>query len=124
MIIEMQKIVTREQLMQQVFTHFSLSLARNHRKRTIDDLSDIHFSLVAFACTQVSDFGLSQVLPEGTNKTQVSMRYSGTVTHMPPELIEDGKVYQQGDVYAFGIMMWEVCDGCWADYAFCLCAWS
>jgi mitogen-activated protein kinase kinase kinase 11 len=36
------------------------------------------------------------------------MRYSGTVTHMPPELIEEGKVYQQGDVYAFGIMMWEV----------------
>lgn len=40
--------------------------------------------------------------------SQVSQRYSGTVTHMPPELIEDGKVYQQGDVYAFGIMMWEV----------------
>jgi serine/threonine protein kinase len=40
--------------------------------------------------------------------SQVSMRYSGTVTHMPPELIEEGKVYQQGDVYAFGIMMWEV----------------
>ncbi len=38
----------------------------------------------------------------------MSQRYSGTVTHMPPELIEDGKVYQQGDVYAFGIMMWEV----------------
>jgi len=56
---------------------------------------------------KVSDFGLSQVLPEGT-RTQVSQRYSGTVTHMPPELIEDGKVYQQGDVYAFGIMMWEL----------------
>ncbi len=39
---------------------------------------------------------------------QVSKNYSGTVTHMPPELIEDGKVYPQGDVYAFGIMMWEV----------------
>ncbi len=25
-----------------------------------------------------------------------------------PELIEDGKVYQQGDVYAFGIIMWEI----------------
>jgi hypothetical protein len=25
----------------------------------------------------------------------VSTKYSGTVTHMPPELIEDGKVYQQ-----------------------------
>ncbi|EFJ49713.1 hypothetical protein VOLCADRAFT_59038 [Volvox carteri f. nagariensis] len=32
----------------------------------------------------------------------------GTVTHMAPELIEDGKVYQQGDVYAFGIIMWEI----------------
>lgn len=63
---------------------------------------------------QVSDFGLSQVLPDG-NRTQVSQKYSGTVTHMPPELIEDGKVYQQGDVYAFGIMMWEVrgtCNSC------------
>ena len=56
---------------------------------------------------QVSDFGLSQVLPEA-DRTQVSTKYSGTVTHMPPELIEDGKVYQQGDVYAFGIIMWEV----------------
>lgn len=37
---------------------------------------------------------------------QVSQKYSGTVTHMPPELIEDGKVYQQGDVYAFG--EWQV----------------
>ena len=42
------------------------------------------------------------------NELQLSQRYGGTVTHMPPELIEDGKVYQQGDVYAFGIMMWEV----------------
>lgn len=33
---------------------------------------------------------------------QVSVKYSGTVTHMPPELIEEGKVYPQGDVYAFG----------------------
>ncbi|GFH26300.1 protein kinase domain-containing protein [Haematococcus lacustris] len=56
---------------------------------------------------KVSDFGLSQVLPDNTH-TQVSQKYSGTVTHMPPELIEDGKVYPQGDVYAFGIMMWEI----------------
>eukprot|EP00798_Chlamydomonas_sp_ICE-L_P012034 gene12034-15136_t len=46
---------------------------------------------------KVSDFGLSQVLPDQT-KTQVSTKYGGTVTHMSPELIEDGKVYQQGQV--------------------------
>lgn len=59
---------------------------------------------------QVSDFGLSQVLPD-SNQTQVSTKYSGTVTHMAPELIEDGKVYPQGDVYAFGVIMWEVYTG-------------
>lgn len=65
---------------------------------------------------QVSDFGLSQVLPDAVDRTQVSKNYSGTVTHMPPELIEEGKVYPQGDVYAFGIMMWETYTGS-APYA-------
>lgn len=59
---------------------------------------------------KVSDFGLSQVLPD-TQETHVSTKYSGTVTHMPPELIEDGKIYQTGDVYAFGIIMWEMYSG-------------
>ncbi len=68
----------------------------------------IDLFICAFA--QVSDFGLSQVLPDA-GRTQVSTKYSGTVTHMPPELIEDGKVYQQGDVYAFGIIMWEIYTG-------------
>lgn len=31
----------------------------------------------------------------------------GTVTHMPPELIERGEVSTKCDVYAFGIFMWE-----------------
>lgn len=62
------------------------------------------------AAVQVSDFGLSQVLPDN-NQTQLSTKYSGTVTHMAPELIEDGKVYPQGDVYAFGVIMWEVFTG-------------
>eukprot|EP00198_Chlamydomonas_reinhardtii_P004803 XP_001694139.1 predicted protein [Chlamydomonas reinhardtii] len=61
---------------------------------------------------KVSDFGLSQVLPD-TNKTQVSTKYSGTVTHMAPELIEDGKLTMNvttplAAVYAFGIIMWEI----------------
>jgi hypothetical protein len=51
---------------------------------------------------------LSTWLAISTVQAQVSRHYSGTVTHMPPELIEEGKIYQQGDVYAFGIMMWEV----------------
>ena len=30
---------------------------------------------------------------------------------MAPELIEDGKVYAEGDVYAFGIIMYEIYSG-------------
>jgi mitogen-activated protein kinase kinase kinase 11 len=31
----------------------------------------------------------------------------GTVTHMAPELLQHGKLRQSGDVYAFGIMLWQ-----------------
>jgi serine/threonine protein kinase len=58
----------------------------------------------------VSDFGLSQVLP-ASSETHKSTRLGGTVTHMPPELFESGKVYPQGDTYAFGIIMWEIYTG-------------
>lgn len=33
---------------------------------------------------------------------------AGTVTHMAPELIENGDVSTKCDVYAFGILMWEL----------------
>ena len=31
------------------------------------------------------------------------------VTHMPPELIIDGKMSKSADVYAFGVLLWELC---------------
>ena len=33
---------------------------------------------------------------------------AGTLTHMAPEVIMKGHVSKAADVYAFGIMMWEV----------------
>ena len=30
---------------------------------------------------------------------------------MPPELLEQGKVYAAGDVYAFALIAWEVVTG-------------
>ena len=33
---------------------------------------------------------------------------AGTLTHMAPEVIMRGHVSKAADVYAFGIMMWEV----------------
>jgi serine/threonine protein kinase len=49
---------------------------------------------------KVSDFGLSRAL--GVNQTHQSTRTVGTVTHVPPELLLQGKLSHKADVYAFG----------------------
>ena len=35
----------------------------------------------------------------------------GTVTHMPPELLTDGRLTKAGDVYAFGVLLWGMYTG-------------
>jgi serine/threonine protein kinase len=30
------------------------------------------------------------------------------VTHMPPELLSEGKLSSKADLYAFGIILWEM----------------
>lgn len=32
----------------------------------------------------------------------------GTVTHMPPELLMDGRLSRATDIYSFGVMLWEI----------------
>ena len=54
---------------------------------------------------QVSDFGLSRIhIGERTVATQTY----GTVTHMPPELLAEGRLSKAADVYAFGVLLWEM----------------
>lgn len=31
------------------------------------------------------------------------------VTHMPPELLSNGLLFKAVDMYAFGVIMWELC---------------
>jgi hypothetical protein len=33
---------------------------------------------------------------------------SGTITHMPPEMLEHGICSKAADVYAFGVLLWQV----------------
>ena len=55
----------------------------------------------------VGDFGLSRVASEGTMNTNTF----GTVSHMPPELLADGTLTKAADVYAFGVLVWEMYNG-------------
>lgn len=56
---------------------------------------------------QIADFGVSR-------KIQGSQMYTGTVgtmTYMPPELLGQSKISNKTDVYAFGLIMWELTTG-------------
>ena len=56
--------------------------------------------------SKVSDFGLSRVLQN--NKNAIKTQTFGTVTHVPPELLSKGTLTIKADVYAIGVLMWEI----------------
>ncbi|KAK9808830.1 hypothetical protein WJX72_004554 [[Myrmecia] bisecta] len=56
---------------------------------------------------KVADFGLSRVL----SQESISTGTYGTVTHMPPELLTTGQLSKATDVYAFGVLLWEMYTG-------------
>eukprot|EP00887_Chlorella_sp_A99_P005032 scaffold4.g5032.t1 len=56
-----------------------------------------------FVC-KVADFGLSRICSEDYLRT----RTLGCAEYMPPELIADGVLTKAADVYAFGVILWEI----------------
>lgn len=71
-------------------------------------LLTIMYVCVCVSQLQLADFGVSR-------KLQGSQMYTGTVgtmTYMPPELLGQGKISNKTDVYAFGLIMWQLttCD--------------
>ena len=62
--------------------------------------------LTAVPALQVSDFGLALVMDNDTS--HVSGVFTGTITHMAPECLQDGRQSYAADVYAFGIVLFEL----------------
>ncbi|KAI8475398.1 MAG: kinase-like domain-containing protein [Monoraphidium minutum] len=60
------------------------------------------------AIAKIADFGLA--LPMRGQDTHVSA-YQGTPSHMAPESHIYGRMSKAGDVYAFGILLWELYTG-------------
>ncbi|GFH10260.1 mitogen-activated protein kinase kinase kinase MLT, partial [Haematococcus lacustris] len=55
---------------------------------------------------KVADFGLSLKMEH--METHISSVFQGTMTHMAPEIMLEGRVSKAADVYAFGITLWEL----------------
>jgi serine/threonine protein kinase len=56
--------------------------------------------------SKVADFGLSVKMD--TTETHMSNTFQGTMSHMAPEILMKGRLSKAGDVYAFGILLWEL----------------
>ncbi|MBV7363081.1 serine/threonine protein kinase [Actinomycetaceae bacterium TAE3-ERU4] len=56
---------------------------------------------------KLGDFGISKIVGDRSARTQMI----GTPAYMSPELIEKGLALPAGDVYAAGIMLYEMCAG-------------
>jgi len=55
---------------------------------------------------KIADFGLAVRMEDTT--THMSGLFQGTLTHMAPEILLEGRVSKAADVYAFGITCWEL----------------
>jgi serine/threonine protein kinase len=78
------------------------------------DLTSSNILLVERRCPKgyvckVSDFGLARVLDSGASR--INTATMGTVTYMPPELfqLEGCCLTKKVDVYAFGVILWQLC---------------
>ncbi|GLI62576.1 hypothetical protein VaNZ11_005250 [Volvox africanus] len=57
---------------------------------------------------KVADFGLSRTLDV---KSKIKTRTYGTISHMPPECLISGIISKATDVFAFGVLLWQMYTG-------------
>jgi serine/threonine protein kinase/beta-lactam-binding protein with PASTA domain len=60
---------------------------------------------------KVADFGLARAVSTATTATATSGVLMGTVSYMAPELVTDGQAGTRTDVYAVGVVLYELLTG-------------
>lgn len=60
---------------------------------------------------KVADFGLARAISAATTATATGGVLMGTVSYLPPELVTDGIADTRSDVYALGVLLFELLTG-------------
>lgn len=60
---------------------------------------------------KISDFGLAKICPTNEPRTYVNTLIKGSFGYLDPELFLDGKLTRKTDVFAFGVVLFELLSG-------------
>ncbi len=88
------------------------ALAAAHRAGLIHrDVKPENVLIASDGRIKVADFGLAKAISADTQHTATGGVLIGTVSYLAPELVVDGRADPRADVYAAGVMLYELLTG-------------
>ena len=89
------------------FVQMALALQYLHSKRILHrDLKTANVFLTAIGIVKLGDFGVSRVL---SATTELAKTFVGTPYYLSPELLNNSPYGQASDVWALGVIFYEMC---------------
>ncbi|HET7225978.1 MAG TPA: protein kinase [Candidatus Eisenbacteria bacterium] len=86
------------------------ALAEAHRRGLVHrDIKSDNVMITPAGRAKLMDFGLARIRDAGSPSRTVST--SGTLAYMAPEQFKDGAIDARADVYAFGVLLYEMLAG-------------
>ena len=96
----------------EILKQAALGLSALHRSGTIHrDIKPENILFAQDGSVKITDFGVA-LIRGGRDCTSNRNILAGTPKYMAPEYVETGKCDHRADIYALGVIAYELCSGC------------